>query len=372
MKKHTILYLYLAFTMALSAACTAQAHADGNTPQGSGSAPSLPQVEPKQETIATSEPAVAEVIPVTGHLMTPAEIAPAPGKMIDDVESSGTGPEGRAPYGDSYKLNRFERPFLQDMTYVPDMDIHKFGVSEDQDWYYLSVRLVGNDPNHALGIHYGAEIDLNADGFGDYVIWARPPYTDQWDTGNLHIFKDSNLDAGGLSAIQADAVFDGNGYDTLVFDGSAHENADPDLAWVRMTEDPGAMIQFAFKKSLTGPFFMMGVISDMGLKDVSKYDYADHFTEADAGSPVRSNKYFPLGSLYAVDNTCWEAYGMQTTGYEPKLCQPIVQPTQIPSRDPLAESQDAVGQPVPACSPEPVGCLNGFDPTTCECNGAVE
>jgi hypothetical protein len=277
--------------------------------------------------------------------------------MIDDVESSGTGPQGWAPYGDSYKLNRFERPFGQDMTYIPDMDIHRFGLSEDEDWYYISIQLIGNDPNNALGIHYGVEIDLNADGFGDYILWARPPYTPQWDTSTVQVFQDSNLDSGGLSALQSDAVFDGNGYDTLIFDGSAQQNSDPDVAWVRMSADATATIQFAFKKSLTGSFFMVGIVSDTGLKDVSKYDYADHFTEADAGSPVRNNQYYPLGLVYAVDNTCWEAYGFQTTGYEPKLCQPILQPTHTPPPE----------GPILACNPPP-NCGGGpYDPQTCEC-----
>ena len=93
-----------------------------------------------------------------------------------------------------------------------------------------------------------------------------------------------------------------------------------------------ALLQIAFKKDLTGPAFMLGVVSDAGLKDVSKFDYVDHIAEADAGSSVRNNPYYPLGVLYAVDNTCWEAYGMQTTGYEPKLCQPILQPTQVADR----------------------------------------
>lgn len=363
MKKHKILYLYIAFTLALSAACASPAPTNDPSPQGSVGSSSLPAEGPTEATIPTSEPAVTEGVPVTGHLVTPAPIVPTPGKMVDDVESSGTGPEGRAPYGDSYKLNRFERPFLQDMTYVPELDIHRFGLSEDQDWYYVSIRLIGNDPNHELGIHYGAEIDLDADGFGDYVIWASPPYREQWDTVNIQVIQDSNRDAGGISAMQSDAVFDGNGYDTLVFDGSAQENADPDLAWVRMSKDQTATIQFAFKKSLTGALFMVGVVSDVGLKDVSKYDYADHFTEAEAGSPVKNNQYYPLGSLYAVDNTCWEAYGIRTTGYEPKLCQPILQPTQIPSNDP-----DEPGAPAMACVPEPA-CPNGYDSSTCECKG---
>ena len=159
--------------------------------------------------------------------MRPAEVVLAPVKMIDDVESSGTGPQGWAPYGDSYKLNRFERPFLQDMTYVAEIDIHKFGLSEDEDWYYISIQLIGNDPNDVLGIHYGAEIDRNGDGFGDYIIWTQPPYTSQWDTSTVQVFQDSNLDTGGLSALKSDSVPDANGYDTLVFDGSRGRRASP-------------------------------------------------------------------------------------------------------------------------------------------------
>jgi hypothetical protein len=240
------------------------------------------------------------------------------------------------------------------MSYVTDLDLYRFSLSEDADWYYVSIRLVGSDPNNTLGINYGAEIDLNADGAGDYIIWLRPPYTTQWSTSTAQIFQDTNQDSAGPSAIGSDAVFDGNGYETLVFDGSTTDNPDPDLAWVRLNQDLPGLVQIAFKKSLTGPAFLLGVVSDAGLKDVSKYDYVDHITEADAGSPVKNNKNFPLGTLFAVDNTCWEPFGLQTTGYEPKLCQPILQPvnTQKPDN---------------SCNPPP-DCGGGpYNPDTCQC-----
>ena len=365
MKKRKLLFLCIVWLVMLGGACTPPSPASEPTAVSTGSVSSSPAKEPAESAAPTSIPETAEGIPITGHSMSPAQVAPAPVKMIDDVESSGTGPQGWAPYGDSYKLNRFERPFLQDMTYVAEIDIHKFGLSEDEDWYYISIQLIGNDPNNPLGIHYGAEIDRNGDGFGDYIIWTQPPYTSQWDTSTVQVFQDSNLDTGGLSALKSDSVPDANGYDTLVFDGSTQGNADPDLAWVRMQGNGRAMLQIAFKKDLTGPAFMLGVVSDAGLKDVSKFDYADHFTEVDAGSSVQSNKYYPLGLLYAVDNTCWEAYGLQTTGYEPKLCQPILQPVNT-------QSTDDDDEPVLACNPPP-DC-NGdepgtgdFDPVTCTC-----
>lgn len=305
---------------------------------------------------ATETPQTGQV-PVTGHLMVPAESVPAPIKIADDVTST----EAGAPYGDSYKLNRFERPFLQDMTYVADLDISKFSLSEDQDWNYVSIRIVGSDPNNAMGIDFGAEIDLNADGFGDYIIWTQPPYTTEWSTKTVQVYQDANQDTAGTSATKSDSALDGNGYDTLVFDGSAADNSDPDLAWVRLHPDLPGLIQIAFKKSLIGPAFLLGVVSDAGLKDVSKYDYADHIIETDAGSPVKSNKHYPLGSLYTVDNTCWDAIGFQTTGYEPKLCPPILQP--VSTKD---KSKDGAG-PASACNPPP-DCGGGpYDPNTCQC-----
>jgi len=359
MKKRKFLSLWIVWVVMLGGACTPLSPASESTAVSTGIVSSSSN-EPTEKAASTSIPETAEGIPVTGPSMRPAEVVPAPIKMIDDVESSGTGPQRRAPYGDSYKLNRFERPFLQDMTYVADLDIHKFGLSEDEDWYYISIQLIGDNPNREPAINYGAEIDLNADGFGDYMIWAHPPYQDQWDTSNVQVFQDSNLDAGGMSSTQSDAVFDGDGYDTLVFDGSTQENADPDFAWVRWMSQEAAIVQFAFKKSWSGPAFMVGVVSDAGLKDISKYDYNDYITNVDAGSPVRDNKNYPLGSLYALDNTCWEPYGIRSTGFEPKACQPIIVPVVKTPSGEDSEGEAAVVQPA-GCTPD--------SPTFCEGDG---
>ncbi|HET6823507.1 MAG TPA: hypothetical protein VFH34_12730 [Anaerolineales bacterium] len=318
-------------------------------------ASSTPPREPTEG--STPEQIDTAVIPVTGHLMKPANVAPTPERLIYDVESAGNA----APYGDSYKINRFERPFLQDMTYVPDLDIISFNLSEDKDWYYLSLELSGHDPNNPLGINYGVEIDLNTDGFGDFIIWAHPPYQLAWDTSTVQVFEDSDKDTAGVSSKQSDAIFEGNGYDKLIFNGGTGKNTDPDLAWVRMNAGERATIQFAFKKSWIGSFFLIGVISDAGLKDVSQLDYSDRFQATDAGSPVRTNPNYPLGSLYAVDNTCWQAYGIQLTAYEPKSCPGDVLPT--PTRKPPTNGQSTEGT---STSPPPLACTPDVDPAECD------
>jgi hypothetical protein len=225
-----------------------------------------------------------------------------------------------APYGDSYDINRLERPFLQDMSYVPDLDIVSFEISEDADWYYLSILLAGRNPNHLMGINYGVELDLDRDGFGDTLIRAFPPYTSEWTTNWVQVYNDSSRDSAGTSSAKADAAFDSNGYETLVFDGRWGEGADPSLAWVRIKEGPQAVVQFAFKKTLAAPPFLYGALADGGLKDVSRLDYNDHFHEAEAGSPLEKSRYYPLRALFAVDNTCWQAFGMKNPSQIGKVC----------------------------------------------------
>ena len=264
--------------------------------------------------------------PSVVHIAFP-ETSPPSGGIIYDVVSHGTANENRAPYGDSYKINRLERPFTQDMTYIPDLDIVTYTLSSDGTWYYVSIEMFGKNPNNEIGINFGVEIDNDTDGFGDVIVWGQPPYTREWTNETLQVIEDSNHDSAGLSAGHSDAPLDTNGYDTPIFNLSDGLDTDPDLAWVRSDAGINATIQFAFKKSLTDGGFMLGVLADAGLRDVGKLDYVDRFRAEDAGSPVRDNQYYPLGELYLIDNTCFEAFGYTPTGYEPKLCPRTTTPT---------------------------------------------
>lgn len=309
------------------------------------------------EPTATPQPTLT---PGAVHTMSPAD--PGTGKIVYDVESAGTAREQRAPYGDTYEWNRLERPFQQDMTYVSDLDISQFIVAKDSDWWYVSLKLIGVDPNNVQGIHYGVELDLDRDGFGDYLIWAHPPYTEQWDTLPVQVFQDQNHNTAGLSAIKSDAPFDADGYETLIFDGSVG-GSDPDLAWVRVNAGEGGMVQFAFKRAWSGSVFMLGVIADAGWKDPRKLDYVDRLPIAEAGSPVKENMYYPLKGLFLVDNTCREAFGFEPTRYEPQSCPVAATPTKEPR-----EARPGPTPVTPICQP-PVTmvCPNGWDYTKCQC-----
>lgn len=243
------------------------------------------------------------------------------GKRYFDVTSVGTAPENRAPYGDSYNISLFERPFTKEMKYIPDLDIVSYNLSFDDKFYFVSIELVGSNPNNELSIQYTVELDLNADGFGDYIVVARPPHNVEWTTDNVQVFQDTDRDTGGLSAERSDAPLPGNGYDTLIFDGGRGDGDDPDLAWVRINAGKYATIQFAFKVSWAGPRFMYGVMADAShFKDIAEMDYVDRLTINEAGSPVRGNDDYPLKELFQLDNTCWETHGLVGSGEEPKLC----------------------------------------------------
>jgi hypothetical protein len=284
--------------------------------------PQLPTETPTETATATLEPPT--ITPTIAHVVVPPESVPA-GFKVYDVVSKDTASEKRAPYGDAYQINRLERPFKQDMTYIEDLDLGSYSFSQDKSWTFVSIQSVGSNPNNEIGIQYGVELDTNADGYGDYLLLAKPPFVPAWTT-NVQIYQDKNHDTSAKSAEKSDAPVTTDGYETLVFDGAAGVGEDVDLAWVRVNAGLDATVQFAFKKAFPSKWYMMGVFADAGIKDNAKLDYVDRFTEADAGSPVRSNKNYPLKELFLVDNICREAIGFEATGYEPQLC-PREEPT---------------------------------------------
>ncbi len=282
----------------------------------------VPATEIVEVPTETPAPTIEIATPtiVISHSLVPSTSIEKAKLTINDVVSVDTAAENRAPYGDSYKSNLFERPFMNDMTYVADIDIVSYSLAYDEKFFYVSIELVGANPNNEIGIDYGVELDINADGFGDYIIIARPPYNVKWTTDHVQIVQDTNRDTAGLSAERSDAPLPGDGYDTIVFDGGLPDLEDPDIAWVRVNAGKKATVQFAFKRPFFGEQFMFGVLADAGIRSIEDLDYADRYTEEQAGSPEKSEKDYPLKALYGVDTVCREAYGFTGTGDEPRRC----------------------------------------------------
>ncbi len=324
--------------------------------------------------VAVQETAPPTVAPAIAHLLTPADMKPS-GTTFYDVDSSGTGPEHRAPYGEAYQFNRFERPFSQnDMTYFSNLDIVTFRLIQNGDWNYAFIGLIGSDPNDPSQNDYGIEIDQNRDGFGDILIWAQPPYSSTWTTENVQVYLDKNRDTGGANASASEAPLNGNGYDSIEFDHG--KGSDPDLAWVRSNPDDPSILEFAFKSSLSGASFMWNPWADAGLKDPAKFNYNDRMTILEAGSPLKDNPNYPLKGLYMVDNSCRANFGFTPTGSEPLLCS-NAEPTPVKKHGGGESPTAGPGTPNPPppifiplhpfCLPPAGGCTYGWDSSACMC-----
>ncbi|MBI9050686.1 MAG: hypothetical protein JEZ00_14790 [Anaerolineaceae bacterium] len=257
---------------------------------------------------------------------------------------------------DGFDLNIFERPFTAgEMQYQPYLDLTKVEVGEGGEWIYVVFHLEGNPPA-GVEAFYAIEIDTDRDGRGDWLIGAMAPPSTTWTTDGVKVWHDSNNDVGGTMPMLSEAPLAGiNRYDELIFD-NGHGN-DPDTAWGRIDPASTQRIQVAFKHSVIGSAdtFLFGGWSDEGVKEAGWFDYNDHFTLAEAGSPLINSNDYPLAALFSVDNTCRWSYGFEPTTAYPGLC-PLPEPTAIPPTSPPPDESPAIPEISPSCDPPPQGC----------------
>jgi hypothetical protein len=259
--------------------------------------------------------------------------------QIQDIDSSSVASQHRAPGGENFNINLFERPFDQTMTtYYPDLDIKAARFSRDSSWDYVTIDLVGQDPKGGLTEEYAVELDVNRDGRGDFLVVVLAPGVG-WTTDGVQIWEDANHDVGGIHPVESDPPPQtGDGYEKLLFNQG--QGSDPDLAWGRISQLNSSSVQIAFKRTLfndANPFLWGAWAIDPVMFHPDWFDYDDHFTQAQAGSPlVELTQYYPIKALYGIDNTCRWAVGFTPTGNEPGICPlpPTPTPTPLPTRTP--------------------------------------
>jgi hypothetical protein len=188
-------------------------------------------------------------------------------------------------------------------------------------WVYITFTLAGTRAEGVGQTMYGAEFDTDKDGRENYLIWGASPAKTDWTTDGVEVWKDTNYDVGGPEPGIGNAPWlTGNGYDQNLF--SSGQGADADLAWIRQLG--GEKVQLAFKYTAIGsaPQFLWNGVADVGVKRPEWYEYNDHFTQAEAGSPLTAQtSLYPLKKLFGLDNTCRDAYGFTPAGTEKGLCQ---------------------------------------------------
>ena len=272
----------------------------------------------------------ATPVPIV-HTLIPGEPPVSALSEITDRNSSTLASEHRANGGDSFTTNLFERSFNANTMdiYFQDLDIIRTRLSHDDLWVYVNISLVGQNPAGGLPEDYGIEVDLNVDGRGDVLLMASKPGP-KWLTDGVRVWVDNNHDVGGTHPIQSDPPASTDGYETLIFDQGI--GSDSDAAWARISPTDPNSVQVAFKRSLINDdekFTWGAWAMNDSMLNPAWFDYNDHFTAADAGSPlVELTQFYPIKALAEVDNTCRWAVGFTPTGNEPGICP--VPPTPTP------------------------------------------
>jgi hypothetical protein len=254
----------------------------------------------------------------------PGEISGTKSQTVHDQTDEKTAKEKRAFGGDVFGLGWYERPFDQQMGYLPFMDISKVLMNrEDSNWVYVQVFTVNPiEEGKASNPLFGVELDTNLDNRGEFLLTATAPRSTEWTTDGVKVFASSDKLIGGVKPVLPDTkLAENKGYDKEVF--NAGKGDDPNLAWARISPTDPKVFEIAFKSSFVGGAkgkFIWMPWTLVGLQDLAKFEFNDHFTREDAGSPLKSDgKLYPLKSLWGIDNTARYPSGFTPTGIMPGL-----------------------------------------------------
>ncbi len=294
---------------------------------------------------ATEEPPVepSTPTPTVQHLVIPSSPASVQSFMTDRSTAVLAG-ERRA-IADNFDINFLERPFTeQSMDYKGYLDITRAEMSLNSPFMYVTIHLEGAAPADGTAA-YGVEVDLDVDGHGDWLILGRVPPDSNWTTDGVRACRDANGDVGGPTPMRTDLPHASrDGYEDCVFDSGY--GIGPDEAWIRRDPSHADRVQIAFLFSLIGSDgqFTWGAWSDDAIQDPGWFDYHDHFTLAEAGSPASESSNYPLKAMPLMDNTCRWGYGFTPTGNEIGVCSIPPTPTPTPTFTPTPEPSTIGGQ----------------------------
>jgi hypothetical protein len=282
-------------------------------------------VEAAQQTEAAqedTEPPTDTPEPEIVHLMYPEEPSETSNTYVTDFNSIDFAQEG-ITYSDQFFVNRYERPFTQEMEeYKGYLDLILTNIKVNPPWLYADIFLADELPEESSAI-YSLEFDTDEDGRGDYLVSAAMPLDDMWTVRGVVVLEDGNEDVGGSNPLLADPPeesTDYDGYEIELFREGQGE--DPDLAWVRRNPMDDTSLQIAVKLPLLGGGgFFWSVWADEGLTDPALADYNDRFNFEQAGSPYPDHQYYPIQQINLVDSTCRSWYGFEPEGDEVGICQ---------------------------------------------------
>ncbi len=279
-----------------------------------------------------------------------------PGTRADhsgDVDSSANAARKMVSSGDVFVQGLYERPFNATTMdkYFPYLDIVDIQGFKDDTWGYATITMVDKDSNDGLPGEYALELDLDRDGRGDWLVRASSPASTQWSMQGVQAWKNSDADIGGVAVMAADnKPRGGSGYEALVFDSGEGDLIDG--AWARIRPNDAKTVEIAFKLSMLGSpsSYAMGAWAGTNV-DPTMFDYNDHMTHAQAGSPNTGYEVYPLKDMAEIDNTCRLAVGFAPTGKEPGLCLTVQRQAQDESSKPCTPHRCPLSMMDPGCVP---------------------
>jgi hypothetical protein len=284
---------------------------------------------------------------------TPGEINSKNYRTIYDQTDEKTASKKEAFGGDVFGLGWYERPFDQSMGYMPFIDISEVRLHrDDPNWIYVQIFVVGNIADGSnLKPMFGVELDTDLDNRGEFLLLASAPRGTEWSTDGVVIYSNSDNRIGGNSPVLVDKKTPGNkGYDTEVFNSG--KGQDSNLAWARISPTNPRCMDLAFKNLFVGGEkgkFIWFPWTLVGMKDMTKFEFNDHISMAEAGSPTKqkaalvhfngfvalttSGDDYPLNGLWGIDNTPRYPSGFFPNGSMPGM-GPLYEPTYSPPSRP--------------------------------------
>ncbi len=338
--KSTAIFLLIIVYLA---ACNLPSSVSTDTPPPSSSPSSVPPTNP---------PLPTEI----QHQTVPSNLPATRTNHASDYDSSTTASGKRAAGGDRFTFEQFERPFDANTmdVYFPYLDILDTTSYQDDTWIYGAILLKGRQNDQLPGV-YGIQLDVDRDGKGDWMVFASNPSSTEWTTDGVQVFQDANHDVGADTAMFSDENAHSDGFETKVFDSG--NGKDPDAAWVRISPEDPNMVQIALKRSVIGndiKAYMLNMWTGNSLMNPGFFDLSDHFTHEQAGAADPGLEiFYPIKSVYEIDNSCRVSVGFQPIGNEPGLCKELNpkpdRPTPVPP-PPKCPNTCPYGQdPYPSC-----------------------
>ncbi len=298
---------------------------------GQATPTSLPVTQPPAtEVVLTANTPVPPPTEISiQHTLIPVNLPENRSSHAGDYDSSVTASQKKSNGGDRFTFEKFERPFNANTMelYFPELDIIDTFVFQDDTWIYGTIKVVDRSAVNVSPYRFAMQLDTDANGKGDYLVIALNPVTTEWTADGVQVYQDANRDVGNLTAMVSDKnAPGGDGFESNLFDSG--KGSDPDSAWIRVSPNDPNTVEIAVKRSLLGnPFlYLVDMWTGHGNLDPAMFDFSDHYTHEQAGAadPGLPN-FYPIKSVFELDNSCRMAVGFEPRGSEPGIC-PLVAP----------------------------------------------